>query len=123
MADRFQPAVDQLGDAAVEVAHRAVDALERFLAMHQLGGGETQFGKLGTQDEGDGRGFVSTERFELVGLARAGAGSGGRRGRGHPVRRRRGARCRARLRYARRVLAAAGLLAGSGRFRAALPLE
>ncbi len=76
MADRVEPAMHELGNAAVDIAHRAIHALEVLATMEQLGGGQAQFGKRGLQDELGGGSFVAAKRLELRSLALAGAGHG-----------------------------------------------
>jgi hypothetical protein len=81
VAVRIEARLHQLGDAAIRVAHRGMDALELFRAMDELGSGQPQFGKFALQDEFHRSGFVIPEPAQLVNLGRTLMG-GRMRGRG-----------------------------------------
>jgi hypothetical protein len=111
MAVRIEARLHQLGDAAIRVAHRDMDAFELFRAMDKLGSGKPQFGKLALQDEFHCCGFVIPDAAQLFSLGRALMG-----GRGHGR-----LALRTRLRTLRSLRALSGRL-GAG-LVVALPLE
>jgi hypothetical protein len=97
-----------------------VHALELRAAVDQLGRGKAQFGKFGSEDEGDGGVLVAVQPIELFGLLLARRTRAAWRATGWPP-------CRRGLGWtvmsALRLLGA-GLFTGrAGRLVATLPLE
>ena len=82
VADRVEPRLHQLGDAAVGIADRRVHALELFARMDEFGRGQAQLGKFAVQDEIGGGGFVAGQRRDAFGLQRRAAKAGRRRATG-----------------------------------------
>ncbi len=98
VADGVEPALHQLGHAAVGVAHRGQHLFQRGLRLHVLGSGQAHAGKLALQDQGHGASFVTGQRGGALRLLVTAAGRSRSRGRGS-----------ARLRCARSIGRGLGL--------------
>jgi hypothetical protein len=68
---RIQARLHQLGDAAVGIAHRAVDTLEQLGRMDAFGCAQAQLGKFALEDEFHRGSFVALDLAQLFGLQRA----------------------------------------------------
>ncbi len=68
VADRVQPRLHQLGDAAIRIADARIDTFELGARLHELGGSEAQLGKFALKDEVSGAVFVAAQTGNLLGL-------------------------------------------------------